>query len=377
MHGQVATLKCRQCKAPIEVDGRVRRGSAVNITTSAVAVPSIVHPAPETEASALPTSTPAKEAKPAPADATATVSKEKVRPAQSAPDLGGFSIKETGPIVARPQAGGHQAAKQGESQSTIGVRNFSVSGIVRSKSNTETERELSWAPPSEAQFANRKVPERSPTRPALPSNVSIKSVQDSPKPKPVAPRTEAKSSPRASEPGGQQDSVDLWVVSFDTEDDRELSTAQLLDAIAKGTVTRDNIVWREGMKDWLPIDHVPELAKSLKQEHAPKPQTAIKLDSVTAADDGDDETIIYRPGSKIIAAAKTSPLASASAQPAAKSTGANIARSETAHTEIKAEGGPRGTPPERSPRAVARSAPSLSGAASRTAAASPAAVAIS
>ncbi len=395
VHGQVATLKCRQCKAPIEVDGRVmRRGSAVNITTSAVATPSVVHPAPQaaSPAASPPAAEPQRdsrasdtdkkpesrqaevkpaEAKPAQAAAPAMIGKENVVPNRSASGLGGFSVKQPASVVAHPLTSGHQDPKQGDLGPTTGARNISASGFASSKLDTETERELSWAPPSPEQFSNRKAAERSPTRPALPSNVSLKSVHDStPKPRPAGPtRTEAKSSPRASEPDGQRDSADLWVVSFDAEDDRELNTAQLLDAIAKGTVTRDNIVWREGMKDWLPINRVPELAKSLKQEHAPTPQPAIKLGSIVAADDGDDETIIYRPGSKIAAAAaKASSLTSTTAQTSAKPTGTSVARAEptparfaTAATQPEAP--PRGAPQERSPRAMARSAPSLTGAA--------------
>ena len=395
VHGQVATLKCRQCKAPIEVDGRVmRRGSAVNITTSAVATPSVVHPAPQaaSPAPSPPAAEPQRdspasdtdkkpeprqaevkpaEAKPAQAAAPATIGKENVVPNRSASGLGGFSVKQPALVVAHPLTSGHQDPKQGDPGSTTDARNISTSGIASAKLDAETERELSWAPPSPEQFSNRKAPERSPTRPALPSNVSLKSVHDStPKPKPAGPaRTETKSSPRASEMDGQRDSADLWVVSFDAEDDRELSTSQLLDAIAKGTVTRDNIVWREGMKDWLPIDRVPELAKSLKQEHAPQPQPATKLGSIVAADDGDDETIIYRPGSKIAAAvAKASPLTSTAAQTLVKPTGASVARTEPTHARsapaaTQPEAAPRGAPQERSPRAMARSAPSLAGAA--------------
>jgi hypothetical protein len=413
VHGQVATLKCRQCKAPIEVDGRVRRGSAVNITTSVAATPAVVHPTPQ-GAAAAPLSPPAAEpqkdnpaaelskplqpvqpeakpaeaktaeAKPPQAAAATTIGKVQVVPAQGGSGLGGFTVKQPAAVVAHPLTGGHQDAKQENLSQATGAPDISASGIANAKLDTETERELSWAPPSAAQLSNRKTPERSPTRPALPSNVSLKSAQEStPKPKPAGPqRTEAKSSPLASEPGGRQDPVDLWVVSFDTEDDRELSTSQLLDAIAKGTVTRDNIVWREGMTDWLPINRVPELTKSLKQEHTAQPQPAIKLGSIVASDDGDDETIIYRPGSRVATAvAKASPPTSATAQSSAKSTGAGVARAEPtaarlANAETKAEGASRGAPVERSPLAVARAAPSLTGSANRTVA-GPGAIAIS
>jgi hypothetical protein len=115
VHGQVATLKCRQCKAPIEVDGRVmRRGSAVNITTSAVATPSVVHPTPQAAATAakppaaepqrdssatdaskpIQTSQPevkSAEAKPAQADAPTTIEKDNVLPNHGSSELVGLA----------------------------------------------------------------------------------------------------------------------------------------------------------------------------------------------------------------------------------------------------------------------------------------------
>src|ERR1700690_794242 len=154
VHGQVATLKCRQCKAPIEVDGRVRRGSAVNITTSAVAIPSVVHPAPQTDAAAPPSppatepqrgsaaadlskplqpkqpeAKPAEakpiETKPAQADAPAAIGKENILPNQSGAGLGGFSVKQPDPVVAHPLTSGHQDPKQGDLGPTTGPRNIS------------------------------------------------------------------------------------------------------------------------------------------------------------------------------------------------------------------------------------------------------------
>ena len=168
VHGQVATLKCRQCKAPIEVDGRVmRRGSAVNITTSAVAVPSVVHPSPQVSPSPPRTAPAAELQRDSPAadlgkplqakqpeqiptetksvqtEAAATIGIESALPNQSASELSGFSVKDPGPIFARPHASGNQVAKQAEPRSNVGARNIFASSIANTKLDAEPERELS------------------------------------------------------------------------------------------------------------------------------------------------------------------------------------------------------------------------------------------
>jgi predicted Zn finger-like uncharacterized protein len=60
-----------------------------------------------------------------------------------------------------------------------------------------------------------------------------------------------------------------WSVNLSETDQRTLSTQQLVQGWADGTVTADAYVWKEGMGDWLPILECAELAPLLA---APPPQ---------------------------------------------------------------------------------------------------------
>ena len=55
---------------------------------------------------------------------------------------------------------------------------------------------------------------------------------------------------------------DLWVVSVD-EEDRELSTSQVAEAIKSGEIDTNAIVWKEGMDDWATLDRVEHFAPVL------------------------------------------------------------------------------------------------------------------
>ncbi len=351
VHGQVATLKCRHCKSPIEVDGRiVRRGSAVNIATSADAVPAVVHPEPKPAVDSP--KSPVAEGPRHPAPAPEPI--KSIEPGRL--DEGWGEPKSLPPIVAS------SAKPQGEKAKgeTTDVGRFEVKQPEPSLTRPGGEQGVNKSPAAPSAMATgaspagtnlgaaRKTPERSPTRPALPSNVTVRAAQEAtPKPKLVAAQhAEAKSSPGVIDTDKQRDSTELWVVSFGADDDRELTTTQLQDTIAKGRVTRETIVWREGMQDWLPIGKIPELVRSFKPEPAAQPSLAHKPAGTT--DDSDDETIIYKPGSKVAAAAAAVSAASsvAAAKPTAPADHASRA----------------GSPPFRPP---ARSAPSLTGSAER------------
>jgi hypothetical protein len=52
----------------------------------------------------------------------------------------------------------------------------------------------------------------------------------------------------------------LWVVSYADDDDRELTLAQLENAIVQREITDSTLVWREGMPEWQALGAVEELA---------------------------------------------------------------------------------------------------------------------
>ncbi|NUP09464.1 MAG: DUF4339 domain-containing protein [Polyangiaceae bacterium] len=56
---------------------------------------------------------------------------------------------------------------------------------------------------------------------------------------------------------------DEWTVSVSDDDQRTMTTAQVLTEYAKGTLTADTYLWKDGMADWLPIHQVEELAPLL------------------------------------------------------------------------------------------------------------------
>jgi hypothetical protein len=55
----------------------------------------------------------------------------------------------------------------------------------------------------------------------------------------------------------------LWAVSFDDDEDREMTLKEVIAALESGEIDADTIVWREGMGDWKPIREVEEFAAAL------------------------------------------------------------------------------------------------------------------
>lgn len=64
-------------------------------------------------------------------------------------------------------------------------------------------------------------------------------------------------------PAAGDDASTVWLVSYSDDDDRELRSPQIAEALRLGEITADTIVWRQGADDWLPLAKVPELAKLL------------------------------------------------------------------------------------------------------------------
>ncbi len=56
---------------------------------------------------------------------------------------------------------------------------------------------------------------------------------------------------------------DEWTVSVTDDDQRTMTTAQVVEAYAQGVIQADTYVWRDGMGDWLPLSDVAELAPHL------------------------------------------------------------------------------------------------------------------
>lgn len=55
----------------------------------------------------------------------------------------------------------------------------------------------------------------------------------------------------------------VWLVSYDENDDREMTRPQIAGAIARGEIDAETIVWREGFEQWIAIAEVPSLSPLL------------------------------------------------------------------------------------------------------------------
>jgi predicted Zn finger-like uncharacterized protein len=66
------------------------------------------------------------------------------------------------------------------------------------------------------------------------------------------------------EPGAAPPS-DEWTVNVSDEDQRSMTTGQIAQGYAAGTITADTYVWRDGMSDWLPLSSVPELVTAVSR----------------------------------------------------------------------------------------------------------------
>src|SRR5664280_25653 len=343
--GQLATLKCRQCKSPIEVDGRHRKGATAVNPAPVAAEPAVAQPEPSPAALAPPAPRTEEPLEPKQPDAT--------------PSAGLASTEQVAKLNKQAPASaavnGNAAGEEAKKWETAPATHASPVSVMASGS------------PS---LAYRKGPDRSPTRPALPSNISPKAVLDpTTKSKPGAPhRAESKSSPSLSDAEKRRDSVDIWVVSFGEDDDRELGTSQLAETISKGLVTRETIVWREGMGDWLPIGTIPELAGYLKQEIA-----ASKQAPIVPSDDGDDQTVIYRPADKVATSAISSArnlTANVASPVMGKGTTSTLAKSDTNAARASSPDAAAGTVqrnliPESPTRVASHSSPTPTGVARR------------
>jgi hypothetical protein len=310
------------------------------------------------------------EPKPAPVTARWTSDAEPAQPRVGTSEIGRIEVKHPASRQVVRQTAADQPAKLGKPRNSTGPRDIATSGTNPKKLEASAAGKTSIGSFGSRSFASRRQPERSPTRPALPSNVSVKAAQEAtPKPKPAAqPKGDAKSSPSKPNADEQRDSADLWVVSMASDDDRELTTSQLRDTIAKGLVARDTIVWREGMTDWLPIFKVPELAIYLKPENVAASPIVNRVAPTPAADDGDEQTVIYKPSSIIAsptAAAKPSSPTTATTQGTSKWASAIAPKTEPSVARLAAHESAADavlfdTAHERPMRATARSAPSLS-----------------
>jgi hypothetical protein len=66
----------------------------------------------------------------------------------------------------------------------------------------------------------------------------------------------------ADEPSPPDEST-LWLVSFGDDDDREMRSPEIAQALRRGEIGADTIVWREGLPEWVALGTIPMLARLL------------------------------------------------------------------------------------------------------------------
>jgi hypothetical protein len=92
-------------------------------------------------------------------------------------------------------------------------------------------------------------------------------------------------------------SEQLWTVAVTEEDQRELTTSQVVLLYAAATIDEGTYVWRDGMHDWCAPFEAPELRRALQEARiAPRPARDDGDDTSDAEDavgfDDSDETIV-------------------------------------------------------------------------------------
>jgi predicted Zn finger-like uncharacterized protein len=80
--------------------------------------------------------------------------------------------------------------------------------------------------------------------------------------------------PEENEPAGGGVSSGEYSVDFGDNDQRTLTSDDIVQAYRRGELTLDTFVWAEGFADWQPISNVPELASTLNAVAAPAPARA-------------------------------------------------------------------------------------------------------
>lgn len=74
--------------------------------------------------------------------------------------------------------------------------------------------------------------------------------------------------------GARAAAVDEWTVNLTDDDQKTMTTKQLVDGWFAGSVTDDAFVWKDGMSDWQPVLEVPELAQAIRAAEASRPKAA-------------------------------------------------------------------------------------------------------
>jgi hypothetical protein len=324
VRGRVATLKCRSCKAEIQVDGNkpslsqspssaptsspnvASAGSGVSTDTASSSQTSraMTRGGPvATRATGAATSvgSPGSRvpvlgvkpvAKAADDVAAADLGWSMVPPAAELLSVGVTSGSGTATDPQQPRPGAPAATSVGATGQHPEVPHepAKTSGQTSSVTATKTTRSVAATTQTKQTEVSIKTPVQPRQRtsktnsPSLESNVitsatatPIASEAPSTTPalkleareKPAAAPTAA---PVATATESEPSIADLWVVSYGDDDDREMTEKQIATELVRGNINLSTIVWHDGMPEWMPISGVSALAK-----HAPTPKPTARI----------------------------------------------------------------------------------------------------
>jgi predicted Zn finger-like uncharacterized protein len=100
--------------------------------------------------------------------------------------------------------------------------------------------------------------------------------------------TEVRSSSADFNAGGNVSDAEGWTVNVADDDQRTLTTHQIVAEFAKGTISDETYCWRDGMGDWLPLREIEELSTACGLTAAsaigqPAPQARASAPAAVAA----------------------------------------------------------------------------------------------
>jgi hypothetical protein len=317
VEGQVATLKCRQCKAPILIDGRTRKSSSSFSTESKRkedAVPNEAHAQPALSpvpqivqgSAAAPTDTKSELKAQGQAslpdgtsDATAfdkrqPTNAKATEPKRFGAQSSGSTLNATPEIARRPMGSTESEVSRPKHDAPVDARGTPAVALSATKSPKQALSPESRDPTS----PRTAEPSRAKSTSSAGAAVIAPRGASTTKTVGIQRKLDTKSSPSPDEKTRDRKADYSWVVSVDPDSDREMTMAQISAAIADGTITHENIVWREGMSEWAPISTVPELKHLAKHANVAGPSAGGRFGRGLPSDGSEDETFVYRPENK-------------------------------------------------------------------------------
>ncbi|WP_441290521.1 zinc-ribbon domain-containing protein [Sorangium sp. KYC3313] len=138
---------------------------------------------------------------------------------------------------------------------------------------------------------------------------------------------------------------DTWTVNVAEGDERTMTTAELVAEYARGGLSNDTYVWKDGMGDWLPIASVPELKErfSSQEDAAPAPAAAAAAPAAAASAIATPMPAAAAAPAAAAPAAAAAPPAAVSAPAVAPAPAAAAAPVPTAPAAAGLRFGPEGT----------------------------------